>query len=221
MRNIRIAVIFVLCSPFLVTSAKGQMGPQIPTPKGIFNPVVGSGAQYEVERKDGSKTTFEIAIVGKESAEGKDAFWLEASADTPRMGTMVMKELIVVDGNTSHITRMVMLMPGRGPMELPVGMGARMSATQPPEDIRSKADDLGSESVTVPAGTFTCEHYRGKNNDGDAWVSKDVPPYGLVKMTDKDKEQTVVLTKTEKSFQDKITGAPAPFNPMMLGRPQP
>jgi hypothetical protein len=101
-------------------------------------------------------------------------------------------------------------------------MAGRMQmAQEPPEDIRSKADDLGSESVTVPAGTFTCEHYRGKNGDGsDVWVSKDVPPYGLVKMTDKDKDQTVVLTKIDKNFQDKITGTPVPFNPMMMGRGQ-
>jgi hypothetical protein len=221
MKNMTIVAALTIGSLFAATSARAQTSrPQIPTPKGIFNPIVGSGAQYEIDKKDDSKTNFEIAIVGKESAEGKDAYWFEVSADDPRMGTLVVKELLVVDGNTSHPTKMVMLMPGRGPIEIPIGMGSRMPMAQPPpEDIRNSADDLGSESVTVPAGTFSCEHYRGKNNDGsDVWVSKDVPPYGLVKMTDKDKEQTVLLTKMDKNVQDKITGTPTPFNPMMMGR---
>ena len=220
MKQMTIAAALALCAFFTATNAQAQMGgPQIPTPKGIFNPSVGSGAQYEIDNKDGSKTNFGVAIVGKESAEGKDAYWLEATVTDPRMGPMVVKELLVVDGPTSHITRMVMLIPGRGPIEFPMGNGMPM-AQKPPEDIRNNADDLGSESVTVPAGTFTCEHYKGKNKDegSDVWVSKDVSPYGLVKMTDKGKDQTIVLTKVDKDVQDKITGTPMPFNPMMMGR---
>jgi hypothetical protein len=141
--------------------------------------------------------------VGKESVEGKDGYWVEVSSDDPRMGTIIAKELLVVDSNSAHITKMVMQMPGRDPMEMPTGMGSGMPLTQQPEDIRNSAEDLGSESVTVPAGTFSCEHYRGKNGDGtDGWVSKDVSPYGLVKMTQKDKGQTVVLVKLDKNFQD-------------------
>ncbi len=221
MKNLTFLAALFLCMLFAATNAKGQMGrPQMPTPKGIFNPVVGSGAQYEIDKQDGTKTNFDIAIVGKEQAEGKDAYWFEVSFADPRMGTMVMKELLVVDGSNSHAAKMVMLMPGRGPVEMPLGMGGHAPmAQQPPEDIRNNADDLGSESITVPAGTFTCEHYRGKNNTGDdVWVSKDVPPYGLVKAIDKDKSQTVVLTKVNKDVQDKITGTPTPFNPMMMGR---
>jgi hypothetical protein len=221
MRTIAAVTALALCAFFAATNAPAQTGrPQIPTPKGIFNPVVGSGAEYETDRKDGTKMTFEIAVVGKDSAEGKDAYWFEVAMNDPRMGPVAVKELLVVDGNTSHPTRMVVQMPSRGPMEMPMGAGGRMPMAQPPpEDIRDKADDLGSESVTVPAGTFTCEHYRGKDNDGtDVWVSKEVPPYGLVKMVDKNKDQTVVLTRIDKSYQDKITGTPTPFNPMMMGR---
>lgn len=221
MNGLTIAAALALCTGFAASNANAQMGPQIPTPKGIFNPVVGVGSVYEIDNKDGSKVNFTIAIVGKEAAEGKDGYWFESVADDPRMGTIALKELLVVDGTSAHITRMIMQMPGRGPMEMPMGTGSRMPLAKQPEDIRNSADDLGSESVTVPAGTLTGEHYRGKNNDGtDAWVSKDVAPYGLVKMTQRDKDQTVVLVKVDKSFQDRITSTPAPFNPMMMGRPQ-
>ncbi len=40
-------------------------------------------------------------------------------------------------------------------MTLPDEMTANMGIK--PEDIRTKADDVGKESVTVPAGTFSCE----------------------------------------------------------------
>jgi hypothetical protein len=220
MKNATILAALALCALLPTTNAQAQMA-RVPTPKGIFNPVVGSGAEYEIDKKDGTKSTLQIAIVGKESAEGKDAYWFEISADDPRGGTIVAKDLIVVDGNSSHVAKLVMLMPGRGPIEIPMGMAEHTPMAQPPpEDIRTHADDLGSESVTVPAGTFTCEHYRGKDNDGtDVWVSKDVPPYGLVKMADKNKDQTVLLIKTDKNVQDKITGTPTQFNPsMMMGR---
>ena len=203
-------------------SGAGTNGQAVNTnAQGIFNPVVGSGADYEIDKKDGSKNNISIAVVGKEPAEGKDGYWLETTADDPRMGTIVMKMLLVVDGNSSHAAKMVMQMPGRRPIEMPMGMGGRMPMAQQPEDIRDKADDLGSESVTVPAGTFTCEHYRGKQDGDDVWVSKDAPPYGLVKMVQSDKSTTMVLTKVESNVQDKITGTPQPFNPMMMGRGQP
>lgn len=46
---------------------------------------------------------------------------------------------------------------------------------------------VGSESVTVPAGTFTCKHFRNKltaDDKGpmlDLWISDGVTPTGLVK----------------------------------------
>jgi hypothetical protein len=218
MKKMTVLAGLAVCSLFAVTNAQAQRG-YIPTPQGIFNPIVGSGAQYVMVKKDGTKSNFEIAIVGKESAEGKDAYWLEFTSDETQMGTIVIKELLVVDGSSGHVTKLVMLLPGRPPMEMPMGMAQRgPMAQKPPEDIRTKAVDLGSESVTVPAGTFTCEHYRGKDNDdSDVWVSKDVPPYGLVKLADKDKEQVVVLTKVNTNVKDKITGTPMQFNPMMMG----
>src|SRR4029077_10114916 len=92
------------------------------------------------------------------------------------------------------------------------------SKAQTPVEIKDKADDLGSESVTTPAGTFSCEHYRAKDGSGDSWVSDKVTPFGLVKSVDKD-GSTLTLLKTTSGVTDKITAAPVPFNPMMfMGR---
>ena len=67
---------------------------------------------------------------------------------------------------------------------------------------------VGTESVTVPAGTFTCQHYRKqeKNGPADMWISTQVTPYGMVKMTSAD--TTMVLKKILTNETSHIKGEP-------------
>ncbi|MGH9691840.1 MAG: hypothetical protein ACRD4C_12305 [Candidatus Acidiferrales bacterium] len=199
----------------MASTAVAQMGMMRgPQPRGLFNPIVGFGAQYEIQTDKGTKMVMEINVVGKESVGGKDGYWFETTMSNPQMGDIVMKVLTVPDGATTSTTRMIMQMGNRPPMEMPVQMN-RMNNQKQPVDIRSEAEDVGSESVTTPAGTFTCEHYRMKDGSGDTWLSEKVSPYGLVKHQGKD--STMVLTKVVTDAKDKITGTPQPFNPMMMG----
>jgi len=206
----------------MLGTASAQMGMgmrQTPMPHGIFSPVVGSGAAYEITSSDGRKSDVEYAIVGKESVNGKDAYWMEFTTDAGS-GTMIMKMLTSISEATA--SRVIMQLPGRPPMEMPQQMmkNATTSNTQSlAADIRSGSDDLGSESVTVPAGTFACEHYRAKDGSGDTWLSTKVAPFGVVKHQGKD--ATMVLTKVITDAKDKIVGVPQPFNPMgMMQQPQ-
>jgi len=76
--------------------------------------------------------------------------------------------LTMIDGENTQATKMIMQsragrrwemdmqamqssMPGDG---RPSGGGAAIGGHQ------QRGQDMGSETVTVPAGTFTCEHYR-------------------------------------------------------------
>jgi hypothetical protein len=202
----------------------GAMGPmmgRIPQPRGIFNPIVGSGAQYEVQSGDKEKRMIEIDVVGKESVNGKEGYWLETTMSGTPMGDVVVKMLTVANGSSGMIQKMIMQMPGHPPMEMPEQMG-RMAQQDQEFDIRAKADKVGTDSVTTPAGTFTADHYRMKDGTGDFWVSDKVSPYGVVKGQGKD--LNLVLTKTLTDVKDKITGTPVPFNPQMMmqgrGRPQ-
>lgn len=82
MKNFKRAALGICCLMFLATAANAQMmgrGPSIP--RGLMNPVVGSGAQYETQTADGKKVTIEFAIVGKESVNGKDAYWFEITTE--------------------------------------------------------------------------------------------------------------------------------------------
>lgn len=207
---------------FSVGAAAAQMGMRGPSMRGVWNPVVGSGAAYSIEQKGGEKSEMEMAIVGKETVDGKDGYWFEMTMQSPRgEGQMVMKSLTVVDGSNTTVKRMIMQPPGQQPMEMPMAMMQQRGSTTRSADIRSEAEDVGSESVTTPAGTFACEHYRMKDGSADVWVAKNVAPYGVVKSTSKD--TTMLLTRVITNAKDKITGTPVPFNPMgmMQQRPQP
>ena len=218
MKTFRKMAVGICCVMLIAGSGRAQMGMGMrggPTPRGFFNPIVGSGSEYDITSADGKKTTVEFAIVGKESVGGKDGYWMEITTSG-----VVMKSLTVV-GDSGMTSRMIMQMPGRPPMEMPsqmLRMNGQGAAQGPTTDIRSTSEDVGSESVTVPAGTFVCEHYRAKDGSGDTWVSPKVSPVGVVKHQGKD--STMVLTKVITDAKDKIIGTPVPFNPMAMAPPQ-
>jgi len=214
--RLSIAVLLVM---FGAATASAQMGMRGPTQlRGVWNPVVGSGAVYEMQSQNGPKSVMEFDAVGKDSVGGKDAAWMEMTMSNPRMGgDIVTKYLVTVDGSGMQTSKMIMQLPGRPPMELPDSMTQARKPTQF-TDLRNNTDDVGSESVTTPAGTFTCEHYRMKDGSGDAWVSDKVTPFGLVKY--QGKTDTMVLTKLVTDAKDKIVGTPVPFDPMKMMQQQ-
>ncbi len=201
---------------FLATAASPQMGMRMgpPEPRGLFNPVLGAGALYEIVGANGRKMTMEIAVVAKDSVQGKDAYWLETVMYGTPQGNMVIKNLIVSDGTNTTVARSIMQMPGRPPMEMPEQM-IRMHNQQQPADIRGQADDLGIDSVTTPAGTFVCHHYRMKEGSGDSWVTDKISPYGLVKQ--QGNGSSMILLKLVTGAKDQITGTPEPFSPSGMG----
>lgn len=214
-RSCRLAAVMLGILTLTAVSNAQMMRNGPPQFHGVLNPVIGQGAVYQLQGSDGKKTELEIAILGKDSVEGKDAYWMQmAMSNSDIGGQMVIKHLLVLDGQETHTTKTIMQFPGRPPMEMPAQMAHREHSSQA-TDVRSDAQDLGSESLTVPAGTYATEHYRAKDGT-DIWVAKDVPPWGLVKSVGKD--STMVLLKVVPEAKDKIVGTPQPFNPMMMGQ---
>ena len=191
-----------------------NMGP--PEFRGVFNPVVGSGAAYQVDGRTG-KSEIEIAVVAKEDVGGKQGFWMEMGVNSPQAGgQMYMKTLMVIDGKNASVTRMIVQPPGSGPMEMPV-QGMMGGAPQPAAtDVREQADRVGAETVTTPAGQFNCEHYRAKDGSWEAWISPQVAPWGLVKSTSRD--TTMVVTRLITDAKTRITGTPQRFDPAEMMR---
>ncbi|HXW17969.1 MAG TPA: hypothetical protein VEJ39_06680 [Candidatus Acidoferrales bacterium] len=210
----RIAVatfILAVAAPF----AGAQMMFHTPDMRGVWDPVVGSGGSYEITQTgNADKREMEIFVVGKESVEGKDGYWLEFVMPRAKGGgDLAFKSLTVLDGTNAAVYRAVIQMPG---MAQPMEMTKQMLASQQSKatDIRTTGQDVGKETITTPAGTFECEHWR--SDDGtDAWISPKAPPYGLIKSVSKD-GHTIVLTRVITDAKDHITGTPVQFDPMQM-----
>jgi len=211
------AVVFVALALAFAAGAwaqhggRGGMGggPQPPMP-GLQNPAVGSGAEYQLNAK-GKEMDVAYAIVGKEDVNGNPGFWVEMRMQSAELGgEMITKMLMVSTGPEAGLKRMITQAPGHPPMEMG---GFMMNMMKPHGTTESggKADLgelVGTESVTVPAGTFACQHYRKQGQGGtiDYWISSQVTPYAVVKLTSSD--MTMVLEKVLTNETSHIKGEP-------------
>ena len=218
----QISIVVAAFGLALPLAAQMGMGPRIPTLSGIWHPVIGSGASYErTTPENGDKTKMDVTVVGKDDMEGKTGYWMEYAMSNPKMmggAEMLMKQLMTVEDNAVSSSRVVMQPPGQEPMEMPMNSnpGGRGMKQTTPSNIADKAELVGTESVTVPAGTFSCQHFRMKDGSGEAWISDKVTPWSLVKYQGKD--SNVVLTKVITDAKDRITGTPKKFDPMEMMR---
>ena len=201
-----------------IAPARSQMGMMnTPSMEGIFRPVVGAGAAYLTETKKGKKQEMEVAIVGKETVAGKDAYWMEFALDSPEAGgKMYTKMLTTVSADNIITERMIFQMPGKPPMEMSMQMSRMHGGRQQGADARKEMERVGTETITAPAGTFSCEHWRKKDGSTEVWISEKVAPWGLVKTVSKDSTMTVQRVFTDAKTH--ITGTPVKFDPMEMMR---
>src|SRR5579862_7201589 len=122
----------------VAASARAQLGGLIPLKRpniaNIFRPVVGGG------------------MVGTQ-----EAYWMEmghASADSA--GLMYGKALVTPGDFAFH--KMVFVMPG-STQAMEMDLDAQKSRHDAMDKDMSKWHSVGTESITVPAGTFSCEHW--------------------------------------------------------------
>ncbi len=188
---------------------KGRGGPQAPMPS-LENAVMNSGAEYKMTTK-GKDMDLAYAFVGKEDVKGEPGIWLEQRMQSAELGgEMVTKMLMVTSGSEPGMKRMITQAPGKPPMEMTGMMMGMMKSVQPKQSTGKPdmGELVGTESVTVPAGTFTCQHYRRQEKGGqaDIWMTTQVPSIGWVKMTTPD--MTMVLTKILTNETTHIKGEP-------------
>ena len=177
--------------------------------RGQFNPVVGSGAAYRLEVAGSPlKPEEEVTIVGRETVDGKEGYWIEFAmlSESPRY----IKTLLLVDGNELLSKRLITQSADMPPVELPLPEAPKSTPFKSPfvtpADNRQIADKLGTETITTPGGTFDCDHYRAKDGSWEEWLSPQVTPWGLVKTTSR--IGTMTLTRVVTNATDHITGTP-------------
>ncbi|HTP68642.1 MAG TPA: hypothetical protein VMJ35_07030 [Dongiaceae bacterium] len=197
----------------IASIAQAQMGMDYftrPAITKVFHPTVGKGSVYQTTNTsggDGKTSTTEIGIVGKESVDGKDAYWVETSMTDPKGQPVVGKTLMSLQGEVT-IHRVIFQQAGQPAMEMPMNMTGQHKSTG--EVNLNDWHSVGTESVTVPAGTFTCEHWKNEKNGSEIWTSDKVPSYGVVK--ELSNKRSMVLVKIIDNYPDKITGPVQKFD---------
>jgi hypothetical protein len=215
MKRLQVLLVAACLCLAIGTAARAQMGMEMfkkPAIADIFKPVVGSGAVYETEREQ-KKSTMEMFVVAQEAVDGKEAYWVEFGHSDQRSPTMTYgKMLITKDDFQFH--RMIFQQPGQPPMELPMNMNPRQKSQM--SDEIEKWHKVGTETITVPAGTFLCEHWAKDDGKGDVWASSKVSPMSLVKEVTP--TSSMVLVKVTTDAKDHITGTPMKFDPEAMKR---
>ncbi|MGC1416084.1 MAG: hypothetical protein WA817_12425 [Candidatus Acidiferrum sp.] len=211
------AVLLASCLSLAVGAvARAQMGMNFfkrPAMSDFFKPVVGGGAVYEtIEANSNSpKSTMEMLVVGREMVGLKEGYWLEFSVfDKAVNGTIYSKVLITKDDFEMH--RTIFQFPGAPAMEMPMRSNARDSA-KIGQDL-DKWAQVGAETVTVPAGTFVCQHWKKNDGKDEVWINDKIVPFSMVKEVGSGSNQ--VLVKVITDAKDHITGPVTPFDPKVF-----
>ena len=209
-----VVVLLILAFTCAAQAQFGMM--KTPEVRGVFNPVVGEGASYQMVDEKGTRE-FDIAVLDKDASGG---YWTEYSIQDPKGQTVYAKQLITRQGTDALVQRMIVQMPGQPPMEISSMMQRMQGQAAKPQklDFRAEAQNLGTESVTTPAGTFSCQHWRTtkEKDNADVWISDKVKPWGLVKMSGKDGTFTVARLIT--NAKTHITVTPVIMEEMMKQR---
>jgi hypothetical protein len=218
-----VAMLFA-AAPLLGQRGMG-MGMMPPSMSGIWSPVIGAGSVYErVDTKDNTKHLTQIAVISKDTLDGKDGFWLETMNTESGGQQSVVQILMVKDGGQLNFAKIIVQQPGQPPMEISSQitgmMGGRRGGTPPPTsaavDARATGAIIGKETVTTPAGTFDCEHWKSADGTAESWFSPKVSPWALVKSVTPNSTMTLVKVITD--AKSHITGTPVKMEDMMRGR---
>jgi hypothetical protein len=210
-RSWYVRAIFLALAIAAAQRAHAQMGMDLfkrPSITKAFHPVVGKGAVYADTGKDGNNTrTIEIAVIGKDSFEGQEGFWMQFVSTDDQGKTIVGKSLITPADYQMH--RMIFQQQGQPAMELPANMNP--ARKQQMEENFNDWHSVGTETVTVPAGTFSCDHWRNDKTHAESWTSDKVTPLGIVKSV-KANGETELLSKLVDNATDRITGPVKQFD---------
>jgi hypothetical protein len=156
---------------------------------------VGQWASYAWSggRSDGS--ALRLAVVGSEPHDGTTYYWYEIALTDPHQGAAGRSvfQLLVADlGYRASGVRGVIMKRGAEPaMRMPDAMvrlmGSQVGTSVAGEIARvcQGMDLVGSEPVTVPAGTFRALHLRNPQERTEAWIKLDLE-FAVVKLVTQD-----------------------------------
>jgi hypothetical protein len=215
MKRLQVVLLSACLCTIVGTTVRAQMGMDLfkrPAIASLFKPVVGNGAVYQTTRTDQVNSpgdSAEFTVVGRDLADGKEGVWLEFGHQMKGVEGLVYSKMLITKDDF-QIHRSIMQIPGHPAMEMRVNPSARTS--QHMQDEINQWSQIGEESVTVPAGTFTCQHWKKNDGKNEIWANDRISPFGMVREVTPG--TTRVLVKVITDAKDHITGTVTPFDPL-------
>jgi hypothetical protein len=146
---------------------------------------VGYWAEYDLDdRSTNEVSSLRFAMI--ERPKEADRTWYEFQAATNRGDVIVQLDVPGWPFEVEQVTGVIVKMAGQPAMRLPTEMLAMLQQQIGDNPMADFADRcaasalLGTESLEVPAGTFSTLHIRSDDGGAEAWISPDVP-FGIVK----------------------------------------
>jgi len=139
-------------------------------------PSVGQWAEYKgtYDKKDPITTRY--AVVGTEQREGNEYKWVELKMRDEKKQQDIVYQMLVA-GNTLETgdVQEIVMKSGDSPAMKMGGMMMKMmrgqlAKTSAFHEVCKEATLVGTEKVTVPAGSFTAKHYHSDKYGTDTWV---------------------------------------------------
>lgn len=192
-------LVFLSAATASFSAAQQETGP---CPNLYPNPKVGEFAELQFTNAADESMLIRFAVVGSEMSDGGEHYWIEVISAPPVIGDNVIVQMLVphYPFDNQDIEAYIVKMPGvparKVPQDLLAQMGEQAQTGPSWRQLCDSAEDLGSESVTVEAGTFETSHYRsGENKQDEFWVA-DVP-FGMVKLIQAESRMELVRHGTD------------------------
>ena len=174
-------------APLVVAAAPLAAQQQADACAAIAETEVGYWAEFDLsDIPDAEVSSLRFALI--ERPEEANNLWYEFSAQTNQGPVVIQLDVPGWPFETEDVTGVIMKAAGQPAMRLPqqmISMMQQQMGPNPMVEFSEKcmaSDYVGTESLEVPAGTFSAVHIKNADDGSEAWINPDVP-FGIVKGT--------------------------------------
>jgi hypothetical protein len=181
----------------------------------LKDPKVGQWVLYEMrDAARGAKLTMRQSIVGKETMDGKDVYWLETDI-MPRKGDRMVTKILFKDypSDPANILKIIEKLGDEPPREVPVPKLEERSPTAKTgraEKVRGK--EIGKETFNTRTGSVEARHFKVEDPAGtsEIWTSDKVGLSGVVRKVGPSGEM-ILIAYGDSGAQSAISGSQRGF----------
>ena len=217
------AIVFVSASG--ASAQSGGVGGPVATPilmaMDLAKVPLGSWAEYRASDGGGNAVSIKLALVGRAGRIAELETIVEGGPLAALGRTSVRTSIFMDTGADANPNDHVLQVGANAPMFIPAAMSGAQAQSFRRADPKEK---ISVDALTVPGGTFgKAEHFRSKKSNGDVvdtWVSRDIPPFGLLKIRTAPAAATPAITMELVAHgadaRRTITAKPSAFDPATL-----